>query len=300
MVLGQAATAQSVSPPTVASSDGRAVVALGTTVQDQPSYTVSVDGRLVIAPSALGCEFERYAKLADGLRIERVESSQGEDRCTLPAGKVWQVAQGYGQIVVHSVEKADGFEKAGGIKKTGARRRLDLMVRAYDSGIALRYAVPKQPGLTKRHHLLLDLQGATHPWGMTRTWPNFLTQEGVLGGIQEVDEADHRASQHHARLYADAGGPDGLYTGRLPERHARDLRDRRHRPADADDTRRRTRQFVVFESPLQSVADTPDAYRGQKGLDFLRAVPASWDETRFLQGTLGADIAIARRRGRRW
>jgi alpha-glucosidase len=59
-------------------------------------------------------------------------------------------------------------------------------------------------------------------------------------------------------------------------------------------------KYVVFESPLQSVADTPDAYRGQPGLDFLAEVPATWDETRFIAGTLGHSIVLARRKGDTW
>ena len=44
----------------------------------------------------------------------------------------------------------------------------------------------------------------------------------------------------------------------------------------------------------------PDAYDGQKELDFLRAVPASWDETRVLNGVPPKYITIARRRGNEW
>jgi alpha-glucosidase len=58
--------------------------------------------------------------------------------------------------------------------------------------------------------------------------------------------------------------------------------------------------YVVYDSPFQSVADSPDAYRGQAGLDFIRAVPAAWDETRFLSGRIGEHVVIARRRGRDW
>ena len=58
--------------------------------------------------------------------------------------------------------------------------------------------------------------------------------------------------------------------------------------------------FVVFESPLQMVADDPGAYEGQKELEFLRAVPATWDETRVPNGHPARFITIARRRGAEW
>src|SRR5665647_2973434 len=61
-----------------------------------------------------------------------------------------------------------------------------------------------------------------------------------------------------------------------------------------------TALFVVVESELQMVADSPDAYDGQKELEFLKAVPASWDETRVLNGVPPEYITIARRKGKDW
>jgi alpha-glucosidase len=58
--------------------------------------------------------------------------------------------------------------------------------------------------------------------------------------------------------------------------------------------------YVVYESPFAVVADDPEAYEGQAGVDFLRAVPATWDETRFLSGEVGEFVVVARRRGRDW
>jgi alpha-glucosidase len=58
--------------------------------------------------------------------------------------------------------------------------------------------------------------------------------------------------------------------------------------------------FVVFESPLQMVADHPAAYDGQKELAFLKAVPTTWDETRVLAGRPSQYIVIARRSGQEW
>jgi alpha-glucosidase len=58
--------------------------------------------------------------------------------------------------------------------------------------------------------------------------------------------------------------------------------------------------YVVYESPLQMVADTPSAYRGESGSEFIRAVPTSWDETRVLAGEIGEYVVVARRQGRVW
>jgi alpha-glucosidase len=59
--------------------------------------------------------------------------------------------------------------------------------------------------------------------------------------------------------------------------------------------------FVVFESPWTSLADSPDTYRASPaGFDFIREVPTSWDETRFVDGEVGDYIILAKRKGDTW
>ena len=48
------------------------------------------------------------------------------------------------------------------------------------------------------------------------------------------------------------------------------------------------------------VSDYPEAYKGQKEFAFIKAVPATWDETRVVNGKPGDYITVARRRGREW
>ena len=58
--------------------------------------------------------------------------------------------------------------------------------------------------------------------------------------------------------------------------------------------------FVVYESPFQMVADSPDVYQNAAGFDFIKAVPTTWDETRFLAGDIDDYIVVARRKGKDW
>ena len=55
-----------------------------------------------------------------------------------------------------------------------------------------------------------------------------------------------------------------------------------------------------YENHLPMLADYPAACRNQPGLDFIAQVPATWDETRVLNGVVGKYLTIARRRGARW
>ena len=58
--------------------------------------------------------------------------------------------------------------------------------------------------------------------------------------------------------------------------------------------------YVVFESPLQMVSDYPEAYHGQRGIEFIEKVPATWDETKVILGEVGNYITMARRQGSEW
>jgi alpha-glucosidase len=59
--------------------------------------------------------------------------------------------------------------------------------------------------------------------------------------------------------------------------------------------------YVVFESPLQMLADSPSNYRREpESLTFLSAVPTVWDDTQVLSAKVGEHILVARRRGREW
>jgi alpha-glucosidase len=58
--------------------------------------------------------------------------------------------------------------------------------------------------------------------------------------------------------------------------------------------------FVVYESPFQMVADSPDVYQNAAGFDFVKMVPTTWDETRFLAGDIDDYVVVARRKGKDW
>jgi alpha-glucosidase len=137
------------------------------------------------------------------------------------------------------------------------------------------------------HHLMLDFHDAFKPDGMERTWPNILTREAVLG--LEYAQSGARPNAEHDVMLAFtrllAGSMD--YT---PGGFNQKLSTRAHQLA----------LFVIFESPLQTAADAPATYRDQPEFEFIKAVPATWDEKRALDGKVGEYVAVARRRGADW
>ncbi len=58
--------------------------------------------------------------------------------------------------------------------------------------------------------------------------------------------------------------------------------------------------YAVYQAPFQMVSDAPQAYKDQPSFDFIKNAPASWDETRVLNGEPAEFITIARRHGSEW
>jgi alpha-glucosidase len=59
--------------------------------------------------------------------------------------------------------------------------------------------------------------------------------------------------------------------------------------------------YVVFEAPLQMLADSPSNYlREPEAMEFLSAVPTEWDDTKVLDAKIADYVLVARRNGRDW
>jgi alpha-glucosidase len=152
-----------------------------------------------------------------------------------------------------------------------------------------------------QHHLMIDFHGAYKPDGLRRTYPNQMTKEGVLGleynRWSARDTPEHNVMLAFTRMLA---GPMDFTPGGFNNVTPESFEPRNLKPMVMGTRSHQTALFVVFESPFMVVADWPGAYAHQKELDFLRAVPSTWDETRVLEGKVGSHIVIARRRRDEW
>ncbi len=151
------------------------------------------------------------------------------------------------------------------------------------------------------HHLMLDFHGAYKPDGLRRTFPNVLTREGVMG--LEYEKWSARTNPAHDVMLAFTrllAGPMDYTPGGFDNVTRAEFVARSSRPEVLGTRAHQLALYVVFESPLQMVADYPEAYRGARDFDFIREVPATWDETRAVAGEVGKYVAIARRRGEEW
>ncbi|SFU98800.1 glycoside hydrolase family 97 protein [Pseudoduganella namucuonensis] len=161
---------------------------------------------------------------------------------------------------------------------------------------------------TAEHKLMVDLHGAFPPAGLTRTYPHYMTQEGVLGA--ENNKWSRRiTARHNIALAFTRGllGPmdytPGGFRHATPEQFP--SKQRFIDPYVMTTRGAALAMYVIFESPFQMVSDSPLAYRKadggwEDGVDFLKMVPASWDEIRFIRGDLDDHIVLARRSGDTW
>lgn len=135
--------------------------------------------------------------------------------------------------------------------------------------------------------LLVNFHGANKPAGESRTWPNELTREAVRGmESRKSDRARHDATIPFTRLLA---GPADYTPVHLGER--RNDTTLAHQVATA----------VVFTSPLLTYAANPKTLIESPAVEFIKSVPAVWDETRVLPGSQIGEVAVfARRKGDAW
>jgi alpha-glucosidase len=154
---------------------------------------------------------------------------------------------------------------------------------------------------TAKRHLLLDMHGAYVPAGLQRSYPNYITQEGVLGA--EWNKMDKRVTPRHnlmlpyTRMLA---GPMDYTPGGFRNTTPAAFEVRAEMPLTQTTRGQALAMYVVYDSPLQMVSDAPEAYRDAAGFEFVQRVPTTWDETRFLSGEPGRDIVLARRSGAVW
>ncbi len=155
--------------------------------------------------------------------------------------------------------------------------------------------------LAAQHHLMIDFHGAYKPDGIQRTWPNLMTREGVMG--LEYLKWSGRVTPAHNVILAYTrmlAGPMDYTPGGFRNVTREEFVPRNKEPMVMGTRAHQLALFVVFESAFEMVSDHPEAYKGQKELAFLSAVPTAWDETRVVNGQVGQWITLARRRGKEW
>jgi alpha-glucosidase len=153
-----------------------------------------------------------------------------------------------------------------------------------------------------KRRMLVDFHGAIRPALMTRTWPNLLTAEGVRG-LEWCKWSAHTHPEHDAtlpftRMFL---GPMDYTPGAMVNAPKQSFVDVFERPMSQGTRAHQLALYVIFESPLQMLADSPSNYaREPEAMEWLARVPVVWDETRVLHARIGDYVVVARRSGSDW
>ena len=181
--------------------------------------------------------------------------------------------------------------------------------------------------LTAENHMIINLHGTVKPAGERRTYPNALTREAV-GGAEGYAVSDWRDPN-------DYGGGSYPWGGDLtaanncvipftrgavgpldytPMASFGALNNVRFGPTDPDTGK--PQEFdnpplftlahmyalpIIYESGIQCLADKPSVYKAIPYYEqYWKDMPASWDESKLIDGEVGELVEMARRDGDDW
>lgn len=166
-------------------------------------------------------------------------------------------------------------------------------------------------------HLMLDYHGIFAPQGITRTWPNVINFEAVFG-MEEVKWTERAKVQRDGQTIDEPSkdmplydvtfpfirgmvGPVDFTPGGMRNASKADFQPIYHHPMTMGTRCHQLAHYIVHESPLTMLADTPTAYeREPECTAFIASLPTVYDEMRVLSGKMGEYIIVARRQGNDW
>ena len=178
--------------------------------------------------------------------------------------------------------------------------KIDFMDRDDQKLVSSLYEIAKKAA---DYQLMLDLHGMYKPTGLQRTYPNVVNFEGVKG-MENVkwttndDVPRYDVTIPFIRMVA---GPMDYTPGAMRNATKSYFRPNNSLPMSQGTRCHQLAMYVVFEAPLQMMADNPTAYmKDQECTDFISKTPTVFDETVALDGKVGEYVAIARKKNNTW
>jgi len=168
----------------------------------------------------------------------------------------------------------------------------DFLVYEWNHGQFMVNHYQKSIDLAAKYKIGINMHEPIKPTGLRRTYPNFMTREGVRGqeynAWSEGNQPAHTTILPFTRMM---GGPLDFTPG---------VFDVTFKGTDANERIRTTitkqlALMVVLYSPLQMAADLPRNYAAKPELfQFIKDVPADWEESLPLEGEIGEYVVYAR------
>lgn len=153
------------------------------------------------------------------------------------------------------------------------------------------------------HDIDVVFHGCTLPRGWERMYPNYVGSEAVFASENLVFDQYHcDIEAMSATLHPFIRNAVGVmeYGGTF-------LNRRLNRGNDGGSIRRTGDAFqlatsILFQNPVQNFALAPNNLTDApaEAIEFMKAVPTTWDDIRLVDGYPGRYVVLARRHGNRW
>ena len=154
-----------------------------------------------------------------------------------------------------------------------------------------------------RYGLQVVFHGCTIPRGWERMYPNYVASEAALAS-ENVNFSEYHAKQEGFELCMHPFARNAVgsfdWGGIIMNHHISRDNKSRHRRYTTDIFEMAS--GIVLQTSVNCVAIYPNNLQDvpQFELDFLKQLPTTWDETRFLDGYPTKYVVLARRTGDKW
>ncbi len=176
----------------------------------------------------------------------------------------------------------------------------DFIDRDDQKAVGFHYRIAKA---CAEHKIMIMFHGSYPPKGFSRTYPNAVAREGVLGSEYNIWSKD--ASPGHDVLLAFIrmlAGPLDYEPGLLINATQKSFSSSGGRLIMSQGTRcHQLSMYIIYDSPIQFFAGNPSQGIIEPAfMELLGSLPTVWDETIILDAKVGQYIVTARRKGNDW
>lgn len=227
-------------------------------------------------------------KVSEGMDVEELFRYAKSKKVRIIPWVIWKTLD-------DQLEEAMGqFERWGakGLKVDFMQRDDHWMVNFY-------HKIAKEAA---KRRMLVDFHGSYKPTGLRRAYPNVMTREGVRG-LEHSKWSKNANPEHNVTIpfIRMVAGPMDYTPGAMVNAQERNFRSVFTRPMSMGTRCHQLAMYVVYESPLQMLADSPSNYlKEQQCMEFLARVPTVWDQTKVLDARVADYVLIARKSGAEW
>lgn len=179
--------------------------------------------------------------------------------------------------------------------------KIDFMDRDDQPMVDFHY---KAAEVAAQYKLLVNFHGTYKPTGLHRTYPNVINFEGVHGLEQlkwsdiQTDQVTYDVVMPFIRMVA---GPLDYTQGAMRNATKKTFRAINNQPMSQGTRCRQLAEYVIFESPLNMLCDSPTNYEKEpECTEFIATIPTVWDNTIALNGKIGQYISMAREKDGIW